>query len=118
MGVIDPESIEALREFESPDDKDDLLADLLGFFRARGPERLGAMRSGLENDDAAMIQFSAHALKSSARTLGALRLGTLCAELEQVARGRDLSSAPALVDAIDQQYQLADAELGQLILGE
>jgi HPt (histidine-containing phosphotransfer) domain-containing protein len=53
----------------------------------------------------------AHKLKSSARSVGALALGELCAELEQAGRLADAESVAVLLPRFEQALLHVDAFL-------
>jgi HPt (histidine-containing phosphotransfer) domain-containing protein len=54
---------------------------------------------------------AAHSLKSSSDNLGALALSGLCAELEAMCRMERMEGAPALVAAIEDEYDRVRAAL-------
>jgi CheY-like chemotaxis protein/HPt (histidine-containing phosphotransfer) domain-containing protein len=81
----------------------DLLQEFLDAMRAASR----AMNAALEAHDLPGIAAIAHRLKSSARSVGALRLGDLCAELENASRiGR---SAPVV--QLLNKYNVASAQV-------
>ncbi len=67
-----------------------------------------ALRNACESGQAAEAGAIAHKLKSSARSVGALRLGDLCAEMEQAGKTADVKALTELLDKFEQE--LADVE--------
>lgn len=57
------------------------------------------------------MRRAAHTLKSNGATFGATRFSELCRELEEQARGGDLTAAPALATRIEEEYALVAEEL-------
>ncbi|MDP9199990.1 MAG: Hpt domain-containing protein, partial [Pseudomonadota bacterium] len=56
---------------------------IIGIFRASLPQVAAEIREGCRAGDMQRVTMASHRLKSSARSIGALRLGQLCAELER-----------------------------------
>ena len=65
------------------------------------------MRAAFAEGDTVTLGATAHRLKSSCRTVGALPMGDICAELENAARRADKSS-------LSYRLKLFDAALGEL----
>jgi HPt (histidine-containing phosphotransfer) domain-containing protein len=83
------ETIQALESNGSPG----LVARLIETYLRSSPELIDSMRQAVSSDDAETIERTAHSLKSSSATLGAVELAELCKELEQI--GREASTARA-----------------------
>ena len=83
------ETIQALEDNGSPG----LVARLIEVYLRTSPELIGSMREAVGEEDADTIERTAHSLKSSSATLGALELAALCKELEQI--GREAATAQA-----------------------
>jgi HPt (histidine-containing phosphotransfer) domain-containing protein len=59
----------------------------------------------------------AHTLKSASRSVGALRLGELCQQLETAARAEDANTCSALTGGLEAVFTVAVAEInGHLCL--
>ena len=80
---LDRAVLEELRQLGTGDR--DLLAEVVELFLRTSPERLQALVGALGRADEAAVRFHAHALRSSAGNVGALRLGALCTRLEESA---------------------------------
>jgi HPt (histidine-containing phosphotransfer) domain-containing protein len=84
------------REFDDPD----FIADLVATWAVSGGEVLRALRAGLETKSRRAVLTSAHALKSPARAMGAIRLATRAAEIERRAEDAPWSDLAGLVDEV------------------
>jgi HPt (histidine-containing phosphotransfer) domain-containing protein len=66
--------------------------------------------------DAAGMRHVAHTLKSSSASIGALRLSTLCAQLEAAVRGDAVDDGlDAQIDALCAEVQTVRPALDQLL---
>lgn len=83
--------IETLREL-ADEDTPDFLKDLIDSFLDDAPERLEAIRAGIQANDLATVLQASHALKSSSANLGALQLSNLCGVIEAQARRGNIAS--------------------------
>ncbi len=114
--VLDRDVLAALAELDEGEGEPSLLAELIDMFLADTPPRLEALEQAYAIDDAAAIERTAHALKSSCGNLGARRLAELLAELERLARQRALDQVGSLVQRARRDYQDVEralrAELG------
>jgi PAS domain S-box-containing protein len=74
---------------------------ILGVFRDTLPEIAAELRRACEAGDPEGVRAAAHRLKSSARSIGALRLGQACADLERAARAGEAAQLAGLLAAFD-----------------
>jgi CheY-like chemotaxis protein/HPt (histidine-containing phosphotransfer) domain-containing protein len=89
-------------------DDDAVVRQFLADFHASAVRMAAALRNACEAGEAAEAGAIAHKLKSSARSVGALRLGDLCAEMEQAGKTADVKALMELLDKFEQE--LADVE--------
>lgn len=87
---LDPEQIAMLRGLR----KGALLPQLLRTYLTQAPQQLGAMNAALAAGDVAALGGVAHSLKSASYSIGARRIGDLCAAIEAAARRGDAAEAP------------------------
>ena len=80
------------------------LAKLAQSFSEDVPSQLEAMRKAVEGDDASAVEHIAHTLKGACANMGALRMVTTCAELEDAGRSGDFSRAPVLTEQLEAQF--------------
>src|SRR5262249_4965979 len=71
----------------------------------------GQLRRPAAERNLSALHHSSPALKSCSATIGASSLADRCQQLEVVARAGSLPEAPALVDAIADEYQHVQAAL-------
>lgn len=67
----------------------ELIRNMLRLFHEHAPKRMDKIREGVDSGSLAAAEDGAHALKSSAGNLGARRLQSLAAEVEQRAAEGD-----------------------------
>jgi HPt (histidine-containing phosphotransfer) domain-containing protein len=94
---LDPDVLSALREVMENE-----FSTLIDTFLADSEVRLLRLKAG----DTAQIFEAAHSFKGSSSNMGAIVLASLCHELEQLAKGKDLQGAGELVDKIEQEFAL------------
>lgn len=97
--VVDLAILDGLRALQI-EHEPSLVAELVGHFLARVPERIAKMRAALAAGDGAALEFEAHGLAGSCGVLGVLRLRARCRELEELARQGALAQAPAALDEV------------------
>ncbi|MGE8063996.1 Hpt domain-containing protein [Pseudomonas sp. NPDC089569] len=93
---LDPDALNALREV-----MEDEFSTLIDTFLADSVERLQRLTV---STDAAQVLEAAHSFKGSSSNMGAIRLAGLCHELEQRAKGQNLSDLEALVAEIAREF--------------
>lgn len=68
---------------------DEVVSTLVEGFLEEARDRVRAIGEALERRDVQAVGFQAHALKSTARTYGAARLGAVASDLEEAAKTPD-----------------------------
>jgi signal transduction histidine kinase/DNA-binding response OmpR family regulator len=102
--AIDRKVIDGLREdLGDPD----ALRQVLTAFLDRAPLLVAQLKEARARGDQAALMASAHSLKGTSATLGALTLSEECAELERLVRAGRLQDLPARLAAIDTQAGIA-----------
>jgi PAS domain S-box-containing protein len=81
--ILVPGPLEALRGLEKPGEGG-FLDSLLAIFRRDTPLRIEEMERSAAASDAETFRRAAHSLKSSAATLGGVRVEVLCARMEKL----------------------------------
>jgi HPt (histidine-containing phosphotransfer) domain-containing protein len=92
-----------------------LLPQLLRLYREQAPGQLAAVGAAAAAGDAAAMVRAAHVLKSASFSVGARRVGELCAALEAEARGGALHDAVAAAQALEAAFAALQAELASLL---
>jgi HPt (histidine-containing phosphotransfer) domain-containing protein len=110
---VDQAVLLGLGDFQVPGEED-TVARLIELFLRETPARLADIRAALESGDAPSLERAAHALKSSAGTLGAYVLRDLCAQLEDLADSATVEGAAEVVDALAAAFERARPALEEL----
>lgn len=92
--LLDFAVIEEVRQMPSSSEES-MFNELVDLYLQTAPERMAAIRKVLS--DGEKLAFAAHALKSMSLHLGAKKVVSLAARLEQAGRSGDLEQAPALL---------------------
>jgi HPt (histidine-containing phosphotransfer) domain-containing protein len=82
----------------------DILSELAVLFLEDAPPRLEALRQAIEGGDASSLERVAHTLKGSCGNMGALRMSTICAELQDIGHSGELVSAPVLMERLEAEF--------------
>ncbi len=98
-----------------PEGEPDLLAELINLLKQETPKHLQAIREAIRQGDGEQLRKSAHTLKGSALTVGAVQLAELCKQME--ARGKEgrLNGAEAGIASLEEEYQRVIGELDGLV---
>jgi HPt (histidine-containing phosphotransfer) domain-containing protein len=81
--------------------------ELIELFLQDAPVRLGAIREAIAREDWAQVAASAHSLKGSCGSLGAVRMADLCGRLERYGRsGRDRREAEQMFKELESESVL------------
>jgi hypothetical protein len=94
--LVNPEVLASLPDF--------LIPQLIQVFASTTPPMLQELQQQLATQDAHAFGQTAHKLKGSCVSLGAIAMGELCATLQHKGEQQDLSQAPALVIELQQLY--------------
>jgi len=106
MEILDPNTLQALRNLQDEGD-DDLLAELIDLFVEDAPRRVDGMRDAIAREDWPALAAWAHSLKGSCGSLGAIDMAELCSHLEQLGRsGSRRSEAELVFKQLEGQYAL------------
>ena len=89
----------------------DLVEALIALFLKETPSLLAALRQAFDAGKADRVSRAAHSLKSSSANLGAARISTLCAELEERGRRGDLAGVSAPLAELTPEYDRVAAAL-------
>jgi PAS domain S-box-containing protein len=91
------------------------LRDLLGHFLSNARHQAAELRRACAGSDAAQAAAIAHKLKSSARSVGALALGELCAEIERTGRAGDFDALAGRALSFDAALSDIEAEIASVL---
>lgn len=96
-----PVDVGVLKELVGDDEA--VIRDFLRDFRATMDKTAAELREAFADGQTANVRALAHKLKSSARSVGALGLGELCAEIEQSCKAGDKDALAALLNGFEQE---------------
>ena len=111
--IIDQETINTLIGMTG----DDFLPELVEAYLEDTPHLFLHMRSALADNDAELFRRSAHSLKTSSASLGALQFSEHARELEMLGKNNQLSDAEAAVEALEREYRSVEAALKEMAYG-
>lgn len=103
QGVVDWSVLDALSVLQKPGTPD-LRVRLMTIFLKSSLPLMDGIKAGINESDRQLLTTSAHTLKSTCLSLGAMRLGAICAELEQIGRDNVLHNAGDLPVQAEEQY--------------
>ena len=84
-------------------DDEAMIREFLHDFRASAAKIAAELRAACAAEEAAAAGALAHKLKSSARSVGALALGELCAAMEKAGKTGDTTELAALLPRFEQE---------------
>ncbi len=73
-------------------------------FISRAQEQVLIIVQAAENGDMVKVGSTAHALKSSSRTIGAIQLGELCMNIENAGKTGDRTVCNALIKHLNETF--------------
>ena len=84
-------------------DDEEIIRDFLHDFRISAAKIAVELRAACASGEATAAGALAHKLKSSARSVGALALGELCAAMEQAGKAGDSEALAVLLPKFEQE---------------
>ncbi|MBV9256236.1 MAG: response regulator, partial [Actinobacteria bacterium] len=112
--VVDRKRLSSLAQLDA-DGSEGLLASLVEMFGAEAPKRLAAMREQLAAGDANGLMETAHTLKGTSSTLGAVIVADVSKELELLAKSGALAGGAVVIDRLEREVARAEAVLQRLV---
>ncbi|MGH8762588.1 MAG: PAS domain S-box protein, partial [Nitrosospira sp.] len=91
-----------------------VINEFLRDFRASSARIAADLRVACQAGEAAAAGAAAHKLKSSARSVGALVLGDLCAEMERVGKAGDIQAFKELMPRFESELSVVDQYIDSL----
>lgn len=102
LPVVDEDQVSLLAP--SPGDDDNMFQELLGIFSAESEPRLKQIKASCESKDAESLGKLVHFIAGSSANLGALRLSTLCSQVETALGRNEFSGYEDLPALLDREY--------------
>ena len=101
---IDTHILQSIRDMVGQD-SDDFMAKLIDTYLQEAFLMLQAMAEAFANEDAAALQKTAHKLKSSSASLGAIALSNLCKQVETMSRNGTISDGAQKLQQLLAEYE-------------
>jgi signal transduction histidine kinase/CheY-like chemotaxis protein/HPt (histidine-containing phosphotransfer) domain-containing protein len=95
-----------------------ILHDFLSDYARTAAQAVDEVRTAAAAKDLAQVAATAHKLKSSSRSVGALSLGDLCAELENAGKRNDGPAVERGVAQLETLFTSVEVELARLLSEE
>lgn len=92
----------------------EIIKDMLHDYRISATQIAAELRAALRNNQLTTVGLIAHKLKSSSRSVGALKLGDICAEMEQAGKSNDRESLDSLIIQFDKALKAVETYLDAL----
>src|SRR5262249_22091873 len=112
--TVNRAALEVLRGLD-PEGGDEMVRRVLQLFVESSARTVDRMHEALAARDAQSLAQAAHALKSSAASVGAETLSIGCRALEQLCRDQRGADAAALVESIRTEHERAVRLLGEML---
>jgi HPt (histidine-containing phosphotransfer) domain-containing protein len=109
-GIIEWSVLDELLVFRKPGGPDPRRR-IITIYLDSTPMLMEAIKTAISAADGILVFKSAHALKSSSMNVGAIGLGSLCAELERTGKVGSIEEAKNIFDRLETQYAAVTAAL-------
>ncbi len=110
QSIIDLPTFEALKEAMGAD----YIMEVIQAYFDETPQLLSDLGKALEKQDCETFRRSAHSIKSTSNSFGALQFGAQAKELEMMGREGRLEGAASKVETLQADYQLVKQALEEL----
>ncbi|NEO57567.1 MAG: response regulator [Okeania sp. SIO3B5] len=108
-GVVDLSVLQELKEMAGGESE--LLVEVIDCYLEDSPKLLDEMSQAIKQQEAKLLQRSAHSMKSSSASVGANNLSELCKELEYIGRGGITEGADKILSQAQAEYRLVETAL-------
>jgi signal transduction histidine kinase/ActR/RegA family two-component response regulator/HPt (histidine-containing phosphotransfer) domain-containing protein len=98
--ILDRSVLDGFFQMAGPDAAAELLREILDAYTEDVPQRLMAIEAAIAQANPEALRQSAHALRSGSINLGAVQVGQLCRELEQIGKSGTMAGAQELYPQI------------------
>ncbi|MBE9250180.1 Hpt domain-containing protein [Dolichospermum sp. LEGE 00240] len=113
MSSIDTQVLESLLDMLEGDQ--DVLAEIINCYLMESPKIIAAIQTSASQGDADNLGKTAHNLKSSSASLGAMDIHQLCLELESKGKNGNLAGSLELVSQLINEYAQVEIDLKKLL---
>ncbi len=106
VSAVDPSVLESYRAYQQ-EGEPDIVARLVDIFLKNSPEVLEEMSKACKEREVEQLWKLAHSFKSSSATVGAVRLASLCEDMEMRGRNNQLEGLVQLLEKIVEEFDRA-----------
>jgi HPt (histidine-containing phosphotransfer) domain-containing protein len=90
---------------------EEMLPQLIAIFLETAPRTIENAGIALRASNAWELTHAVHSLNGSCSNFGATRLRELCKQLENLGRSESLQAAPGLLESVEKEFIIVQAEL-------
>lgn len=108
--VINQKALDDIRSLQSRG-SGDLLTKIINIYLEKSTSLREEIVQGASLQDNELLHTSAHSLKSSSASVGAMRIFDICSDLEAKGKAGDFSHVNELVETLNEELATATAEL-------
>jgi len=112
MSPIDTQVLKSLLDMLGDDEK--VLEEIINCYLVESPKIVAAIQTSVTNQDANTLHKTAHKLKSSSASLGAMDLYQLCLQLESKGKSGNLEGVLELVSRLIDEYKQVEIALKKI----
>ena len=118
QSAIDMDVLSSLWEMLGNDNA--IFTKIIQSYLAECPQIVEDISTAVENKDLQMLEQMAHKLKSSSASIGAVNLGNLCSNMEEMGEEGNLENSLETLNQLTQEYTEVEITLQEIInkLGE
>ncbi|MFM7887006.1 MAG: Hpt domain-containing protein [Pseudanabaena sp.] len=98
-------NIDTFQSLRQSIDDDLIFSDLVTIYLNSAENLLEEIQLAFTNGDPNQFSLSAHSLKSTSASIGAIRLSQLCKHLEKVGKTGNLSVSSDILDFLTKEYE-------------
>ncbi len=107
--AIDTAVLQELKEMAG--DAPEMVVEIIDCYLEDAPILLDETTQAIEQEQAELLQQSAHSMKSSSAAVGATKLSQLCKELESIGRGGTTEGANVILSQAKAEYERVETVL-------
>lgn len=103
LGILDRRALRTILEMVE-EESEQLLVEVIQSYLDEAPQLLQAIKTAIETGNQKALLYSAHTLKSTSATLGAIKLARICQLLETSAEQAEMPDSSAKLPEIETEF--------------
>ena len=107
--AIDKAVLQELKEMAG--DAPEMVVEIIDCYLKDAPRLLDEISQAIEQEQAELLQKSAHTMNSSSASVGAIKLSELCKELEFIGRRETTEGADGILSQVKAEYERVETAL-------